>query len=172
MPGLDLDTSEIIRVFAGLLPGSGTSGQQLADRPAIIDHGRQGGMQNLFSVSGVKFTTARRVADRVLDLAVDRRGARRDISRYQPSPVQPDVWSCSPVDTEGLEQCMSGLRTLVEQEAVVHLDDLVLRRSTLWECHRLLPQIATRLCDLFEWDEERRRAELERLAAAVTSVIG
>ena len=67
---------------------------------------------------------------------------------------------------------MSGLRTLVEQEAVVHLDDLVLRRSTLWECHRLLPQIATRLCDLFEWDEERRRAELERLAAAVTSVIG
>ena len=66
---------------------------------------------------------------------------------------------------------MSGLRTLVEQEAVVHLDDLVLRRSTLWEDSDLVRQFAEPLCDLFPWDEQRRRVERDRLAAAFASVL-
>jgi glycerol-3-phosphate dehydrogenase len=171
MPGLELEYSEIIRVFAGLLPGKGGNGQQLADRPVIIDHGRKGGIQNLFSVSGVKFTTARRVAESVLDHAVGRRRARHDITRCQPSPLEKEIWSCRPADSKELEQCMSGLRTLVEQEAVVHLDDLVLRRSTLWEDSDLVRQFAEPLCDLFPWDEQRRRVERDRLAAAFASVL-
>jgi glycerol-3-phosphate dehydrogenase len=166
MPGLELDISEVIRVFAGLLPGRGTGGQQLADRPTIIDHGSQGGPRNLFSVSGVKFTTARHVAECVLDLALGRQRARRDIAQDQPDPVRADIWSCSPANSRELEQSLSGLRILVEQEAVMHLDDLVLRRSTLWESGHLLSQLAEPLCDLFSWDEERRRVELGRLAAA------
>ena len=38
----------------------------LTVRPAIWDHGRHGGPQGLFSVSGVKFTTARLVAEKTL----------------------------------------------------------------------------------------------------------
>lgn len=171
MPGLELEDSEIIRVFAGLLPGGGTGGQQLADRPAIIDHGRRGGVRNLFSVSGVKFTTARRVADSVLVHACGRRRARHDITRYQPSPVEKEIWSCRPADSAGFGRCMSGLRTLVEREAVMHLDDLVLRRSTLWEDSDLVRQFAEPLCDLFPWDEERKHVELDRLAATFASVL-
>lgn len=66
---------------------------------------------------------------------------------------------------------MSGLRTIIEQEAVVHLDDLVLRRSTLWESGNLILQLAEPLCDLFPWDEERKRVELDRLAATFAPVL-
>lgn len=172
MPGLGLDSSEITRVFSGLLPGKGQTGHRLAARPIIIDHGREGGVQNLFSVSGVKFTTARRVAEHVLDLAISHPCKKRDLSKHRPSPVQQEDWSCGTSDAGGIRDRMPGLRTLVEQEAVMYLDDLVLRRTSLWENRSLFPEIAENLCNLFSWDEERRTAELKRLAAAFRPVIG
>ena len=66
---------------------------------------------------------------------------------------------------------MPGLRSLIEQESVVHLDDLVLRRTTLWETRLPAAQLAARLCDLFPWDQERRRTETGRLAAAFDTVL-
>jgi glycerol-3-phosphate dehydrogenase len=126
---------------------------------------------NLFSVSGVKFTTARRVAETTLRHALGRAVAGRDIRQQRPAPVAPAVWSCNVADIAGLEPCLPGLRSLIEQEAVVHLDDLVLRRTTLWESRVPAAQLAGRLCELFPWDEERRRAESQRLAAAFDTVL-
>ncbi|HYQ70557.1 MAG TPA: FAD-dependent oxidoreductase, partial [Gammaproteobacteria bacterium] len=171
LPGLQLRSGDMIRVFAGLLPGRGAQGQQLADRPCIIDHGRQGGVRNLFSVSGVKFTTARKVAETVLGRAVGRGVVRKHREHRRPVPVPSAVWSCSAPGDAGLEPCLPGLRDLIEQEAVVHLDDLVLRRTTLWENRGTVMQLAPRLCDLFPWNEERRRAETDRLAAAFDTVL-
>jgi len=171
LPGLRLRGEDMIRVFSGLLPGRGVQGQQLSDRPCLIDHGSKGGVQNLFSVSGVKFTTARRVAEAVLRLAVGRAVAGGDIRQQRPAPVAPAVWTCHVPDIAGLEPCLPGLRSLIEQEAVVHLDDLVLRRTTLWESRVPAAQLAERLCDLFPWDRERRRAETDRLAAAFDTVL-
>jgi len=171
MPGLELDPGQISRVFAGLLPGRGAGDRQLAVRPVIIDHGKHGGVRNLVSVSGVKFTTARRVAEAVLERAAGRRTARRDITRYQPEAVGADVWSCRPELAAERGECLSGLRRLVAQEAVVHLDDLVLRRTTLWESADLTPGMTDALCGLFPWDEIRKGKELDRLAAAFGSML-
>jgi glycerol-3-phosphate dehydrogenase len=171
MPGLKLEDSEIIRVFAGLLPGKGENGWRLADRPAIIDHGRKEGIGNLISVSGVKFTTARCVAESVLDLAAGHCRPGRDMTQYRPAPVGRDIWSCHSLEDRGAGECWSGLRSLVEQEAVMHLDDLVLRRTALWEDRGSVKQFVEPLCDLFSWDEGRRRVELNRLAAALNSVL-
>lgn len=66
MPGLEARPSRIVRVFAGLLPVRAPGTARLSTRPAIHDHGRAGGPRGLFSVSGVKFTTARLVAEHTL----------------------------------------------------------------------------------------------------------
>ena len=171
LPGLQLQGSEVIRVFSGLLPGRGARGQQLSDRPCLIDHGRQGGVQNLFSVSGVKFTTARRVAETALRLAVGRAAPAGAGQGERPAAVAPAVWSCRVTDAAGLEPYLPGLRRLIVEEAVLHLDDLVLRRTTLWESGVPAVQLAARLCELFTWDEPRRRAETARLAAAFDTVL-
>jgi glycerol-3-phosphate dehydrogenase len=56
----------VLDVLWGRLPAVAEGSTELASRPVIADHGRQGGPQGLVSVSGVKLTTARAVARRTL----------------------------------------------------------------------------------------------------------
>ncbi len=69
VPGLGLERGEILQVFAGLLPAQRAGVAALASRAVIVDHGASGGPSGLYSVRGVKLTTARAVAARVLDQA-------------------------------------------------------------------------------------------------------
>jgi glycerol-3-phosphate dehydrogenase len=66
LPGFDLRRSDVLDVLWGRLPAVAEGSVELASRPAIVDHGRHGGPQGLVSVSGVKLTTARAVARRIL----------------------------------------------------------------------------------------------------------
>jgi glycerol-3-phosphate dehydrogenase len=65
-PGLGLQLDQVSGVLAGLLPATRAGGDRFATRPRIIDHGARGGPPGLLSVSGVKLTTARAVAARLL----------------------------------------------------------------------------------------------------------
>ena len=58
----------------------------------------------------------------------------------------------------------SSLARLIDEEAVVHLDDLLLRRTTLGDNPTRALAVAPALCDLFAWGAERRAAELRRVA--------
>ena len=55
---------------------------------------------------------------------------------------------------------------LAEKEKVVHLDDLILRRSLmayLGHLNRpLLDELADILADVLDWDETQQQAEVER----------
>ena len=66
MSGFSPRLDDVQRVFWGLLPAAGENGAETARRPRIVDHGADGGPSGLFSVSGVKFTTAPAVARTVL----------------------------------------------------------------------------------------------------------
>jgi glycerol-3-phosphate dehydrogenase len=66
VPDLKLIESDIRQVYAGLLPAKRDGECELRERPIIIDHGKSGGPAGFFSVSGVKFTTARQVAEQTL----------------------------------------------------------------------------------------------------------
>ncbi len=71
LPALGLRDDEIVLVHAGVLPMArdlGGRGVALLDRALLIDHGRGGTNQGLISMVGVKWTTARRVAERAVDL--------------------------------------------------------------------------------------------------------
>jgi hypothetical protein len=100
----------------------------------LVDHGASGGPRGFWSVAGIKFTTAPLVARHVLDRALP--GSRRC-----GGPVAPPrpCRLLAPADVEVLRESSPGvaravIRELVEEESVVTLDDLVLRRlDWSWE---------------------------------------
>jgi glycerol-3-phosphate dehydrogenase len=127
-PGLELLRAEVARVYWGLLPGRPGKRLGLATRPVVVEHGRRGGPRGLVSVSGVKFTTARAVAESVLrriwgrDLRpavpVNGRDAL-DVERAR-ARLTADGWD-APASRRLLED-------LVARESVVTREDLVERR--------------------------------------------
>jgi glycerol-3-phosphate dehydrogenase len=128
VPGLGAASDRVRRVFAGLLPARSDGSAELAGREVLFDHGALGGIQGLYSVSGVKFTTAGEVATRTL--ALMGHGTRREPVRSGP-PLQGAAFL---TDARGLwseDEAALGavLRRTVQAESVQCLDDLVLRRS-------------------------------------------
>jgi glycerol-3-phosphate dehydrogenase len=76
-PAAELKRQDVCRVYAGLLPMAGSAmgagGVRLLQHYRIRDHGAEG-LRGLISVIGVKFTEARLVAERTVDLIVRRLG--------------------------------------------------------------------------------------------------
>ena len=69
-PALDLQRSDVSLVHRGVVPAAKrSSGVALEGRPQIRDHAGDG-VEGLFSVAGTKYTTARAVAQDVVDTVV------------------------------------------------------------------------------------------------------
>jgi glycerol-3-phosphate dehydrogenase len=163
-PGLGICEEKLLRIYAGFLPGRRHGTAELSKRPVVLDHGEHGGPSGLFSISGVKLTTSRRVADTVLHRAfpghtagivdddTEAYRARLARTRFGPTwrPEDDGVW-------------MRDLQHLISEESVKHLDDLILRRTSLGEDPRKARAVAEVVCDAFDWNPSRREAELERL---------
>jgi glycerol-3-phosphate dehydrogenase len=89
-PEARLKPEDLTFGHAGLLPmqaGSESQGDsvQLEKSSRIIDHGRENGPRGLYSVKGVKYTTAPAIAGQMVALLRDRLGFRRPGS-YQAGP--------------------------------------------------------------------------------------
>jgi glycerol-3-phosphate dehydrogenase len=75
LPALRLRPEEVAFTHAGLLPGAIRGGVATPlDQPVLVDHERVDGLPGLVTVQGVKWTTARAVATRVVDLCQRRLG--------------------------------------------------------------------------------------------------
>jgi glycerol-3-phosphate dehydrogenase len=130
-PGLDLSGTDVVRYQWGRLPlkGGREAGPplSLADRPAIQDHGGSDGVRHLFSVEGVKFTTARAVAERVVDRIF------QDLGQTSPKCRTAEVRVDGLRKTTGSEsdEAMdkSSVIQAVREEMALTLSDIVLRRS-------------------------------------------
>lgn len=68
VPAWNLQRSEVAGTHAGLLPVTREDSVDLLRRHLIHNHGEHGGLNGVYSVSGVKLTTARLVAERVLNI--------------------------------------------------------------------------------------------------------
>jgi glycerol-3-phosphate dehydrogenase len=166
VPDLGICKAQLLRIYAGYLPGRRFGTADLATRPVILDHAASGGPSGLWSVSGVKFTTARRVADATLRRAFPKH-RRSDPLREQRThgPQQRaartrfgPAWR---PDADG--SWKDELRLLIAEESVQHLDDLMLRRTSLGDDPRTAREVATRVCEVFDWDASHRDLELQRL---------
>ena len=67
IPEMNVSLSDILYILSGLLPATEVNGATLAVREVIIDHAKHDGPRGLFSISGVKFTTSRLVAEKTLN---------------------------------------------------------------------------------------------------------
>ena len=132
VPGWDLRSNSVLRVYSGLLPGtSGVGEEGLETRATFHDHGRTGGPLGLFTVAGVKFTTAPVVATRALQAAGFRaRGSAVQVPR-PPARAIPDAVSFRHTLSRAPGEAVDWLRQIVAEESVLSTEDF-LRRRTDW----------------------------------------
>jgi glycerol-3-phosphate dehydrogenase len=170
IPSLQIKQKDILYLFPGLLPAAQDGTATLAVREVILDHASHGGPRGLYSVSGVKFTTARLVAEKALQRIFPARKAKDYI------PGQPPVSFRTTSDTSGIfdfnwlpksgeKKWMDALRPIVQDQSVQHLDDLMFRRTTLWDNPGRVVELAPSLCKLFPWDDSRCAQEIARVKA-------
>ena len=157
-PWAGLGSEDIALVHRGRVPGH--RADALQDRPLILDHETDDGVAGLISVLGVKYTTARGVAERVLDLAVSRLSRRVSRCRTAETPLP----EARPLDGSLEEQA----RCAVREEMALHLADAVLRRLDLGSAGppdpAALDAVARGMAEELAWSEGRVADERRALA--------
>ena len=132
-PELELAPDDVTLVHRGRLPlkGGREPGRKtaLAATTRIIDHEKQDGVSGLISVEGIKYTTARGVAERAIDLVFRKRKWSPPLCRTAETPVHRQS-PIIPADNGAPllhRQAVHAVRT----EMAVKLSDVVFRRTGL-----------------------------------------
>ena len=128
-PALGLSMDEVVYCYRGLTPAerSGT-GQSRSHESRILDHARRGGLDGLVSIIGVKWTTARLVAERTVDLAAVKLGAGAPCrTRQAPLPPLEDVGYDLAGRTE--REIAATCRAHMERTLTYTLRDMLERRT-------------------------------------------
>jgi glycerol-3-phosphate dehydrogenase len=158
-PWADVGPGDVTLVHHGLVPG--TPGK-LADRQLLLDHERTDGVAGLVSVQGVKYTTARAVAEQALDLVVRRLGRSFAPCRT----AQTALTQARPLSGSLADRARSAVR----DEMALTLCDAVLRRLDLGTAGPPTPEerdvVAAVVARELGWDEERLASERRALDAA------
>jgi glycerol-3-phosphate dehydrogenase len=173
-PELGLGGGDVARVYWGRLPlKAGLERGRpdaLAERPRVRDHVADG-VRHLFSVEGVKYTTARRVAAGVVTRVV------RDLGRADPgcrTAVTP-LADADPVPA-GDPDLATRLRAAVRDEMALTLADVVYRRTGLgeppgpeWDTVSTAGRIVG---DELGWDQARLAREVEQVMQHARELAG
>lgn len=167
-PNLSLRRQDILRVFAGYLPAKRRGTPHLAKEELWIEHADHGGLEGLHSVQGTKFSAARSTAETGITrifpdcpVSDEKMNAFRGGCREGEEPRGVFDYHWDP-DSDDLAWKES-LKRIVQEEAVVHLDDLIFRRTSLGDNpHRTL-RMVPQLCDLFAWTDKRGQEEIKRI---------
>ena len=134
-------------------------------REVILHHADRGGPEGLFSVSGVKFTTARLVAEKALRTVQAWRGRPLGGGPGTARPEPVDRIPAARLDEtlrETPEKVAAEVRRLIADESAIHLGDLLLRRTDWGWNPRRGREIGPQIASLAGWDAERISSELER----------
>jgi glycerol-3-phosphate dehydrogenase len=158
-PWARLDDVPLALVHEGLVPGhGGPSG--LATRPRLHDHETEDGVAGLVSIQGVKYTTARAVAEKAVDLGLRRLGR----------PPNPCRTAVTPLPRARPLEGTLAARTLeaVREEMALTLSDVVLRRLDLGTAgppsEADLETVTRTMATHLGWDSARVGAERAALA--------
>jgi glycerol-3-phosphate dehydrogenase len=164
-------------VFSGLLPeaaGARTSEVSLERMPLIRDHGEQG-LRGLFSIVGVKWTTARAVGEQVALLACRRLGrVERTIrERALDTSAGLSTLETDPILTlrvvPDLSVVLGQVVYAVREQMAIHLWDVIRRRTPLYLSGALdrsaLATCAAMMARELRWTWRRTAAEIETAEA-------
>ena len=161
---LNLKREDALHIYSGLLPAKENGSEKLAVREVILDHSESGGPKGLFSISGVKLTTARLVAEKTINKIFPEKEDK--VSEFLNSQIKKEYaglfdfnWHPEKDDSSWKEILLK----IINNESVVHLDDLILRRTSIGDNPARAIDLARKICYLFGWDNERVENERERL---------
>jgi glycerol-3-phosphate dehydrogenase len=137
IPGFAPSRRDVLRVYAGLLPARRPGTDAIATRETVLHHADADGPQGLFSVSGVKWTTARAVAEKTLRAIHAWRGTPLPgygrAERPAPATVPPAARMREMLAAQPVAAAAAAGR-LAAEESVVTIEDLLLRRTD-WGMH-------------------------------------
>ena len=165
-PGLDLSSSDVVGCQWGWLPlkAGKESGrpEALADRPRIVDHGDRG-VRHLLSVQGVKYTTARLVAEQAIDRVF------ASLSLTSPPCRTAELRLPGAEDracaASGVMPAREEIVGAVRDEMAVNLVDIVFRRTALGAIpgpDRAAVEAVARVAGAeLGWDRLRQEAEID-----------
>jgi glycerol-3-phosphate dehydrogenase len=133
IPGLNLRRDEILRIYAGFLPARAEGSPDTTAREVLHDHAADGGPRGLFSVSGVKLTTARRVAEKsvraIFGARIGSTGAQEGAATRPPPREILSADRLLRLLRDDPADAVAFVTAIIREEAVVHLEDLLLRRT-------------------------------------------
>jgi glycerol-3-phosphate dehydrogenase len=131
IPSISLSLRNIRRVFSGLLPVRTPGQTDLTAREMFVDHGRHGGPTNLFSVTGIKFTTARGVAEKAVDQMLG--SSRMNDGKWSDTPKVSAAtrWLLDGAGITAMpsEEAVRLIREVAAEESVICAEDFCLRRT-------------------------------------------
>jgi glycerol-3-phosphate dehydrogenase len=158
-PAFALAPREITLVHRGIVPAASKNGNlTLLGHSRIIDH-EDAGLPGLITVVGVKYTTARATAQRVVDLVLKRLN-RPPVECRTAITVLPDA---AIDDRDAADPAVSAVR----EEMAQTLADVVIRRtghgSTGYPGDSVAQGLADRVKEELGWSEERSISELDAL---------
>lgn len=158
-PWAGIGGDDVAVVHEGLVPGRG-SASGLSTRPRLHDHEAEDGLAGLVSLQGVKYTTARLVAERAVDLVVRRLGRAAAPCRTAVTPLARALPLEGPLE--------EAARVAARDEMALTLADAVLRRLDLGTAAPPPPEdleaVVRVLAAELGWDAARARAERDALA--------
>lgn len=158
-PAFALAPGEVTLVHRGIVPATTAStGVSLLGRSRIIDHASDG-ITDLVSIVGVKYTTARVVAERAVDLLLQKLG----------TAAHPCRTAVTRLPEAGLEDRdpQDPVAHAVRHEMAHTLSDVVVRRTGLgaagYPGDSVTSSIAAQMQKLAGWSDERTRNEIDAL---------
>ncbi|MGH2538596.1 MAG: glycerol-3-phosphate dehydrogenase/oxidase [Candidatus Promineifilaceae bacterium] len=163
-PDAGLTPADVRLIHSGFLPAVGgpAGGVKLLRRSPLVDHLAEDGLDGLITLVGVKYTAARRGAERAVDLACRKLGRAEAACLTALTPLPAD-FTRPPAATP------AGVRHMIGCEMAHKLSDLIVRRSGLGAAGRPAPDL-TRACAAIMaaelgWSRARLAQELAELDA-------
>ena len=171
-PVLGLTIDDVYGVFSGLLPEASSDGPDVAleRAPRIIDHKSQG-LRGLYSLVGVKWTTALSVGERAAKRACQQLGKSKrpvreralDTSGAAARPGGDPALAARVVPD--LPVLFGQIVHAVREEMAVHLWDVVRRRTPLYLSraldHSVLANCASVMARELRWNPRMTAAEID-----------
>lgn len=166
-PGIPVNENQIVFRFSGVRPLPRTpdarTGQISRDHQIAISEPAEGRSFPVFSLVGGKWTTFRSFSEQVADRLLKRLNVRRVMNTKARliAASRPELNENSPEYSENV------IAAICREEAVVHLDDLVLRRTGLAMQGQLdaekLNRAASWAAEALGWDAQRKAEEVARV---------
>jgi glycerol-3-phosphate dehydrogenase len=156
LPDAGLCREKVEYFYAGLRPlvddGSGDT-YGASRRSELVDHGKDDGLDGLFSAIGGKWTTSRHLAEQVVDRLVGKLGIK--------------ARACDTAAARFAGRALLDAATAVRDEMALTLEDFIMRRTGLGTLGKPAPETldaASRaMAAALGWDEARRAREAAAL---------